>query len=94
MAVVAMASLVGALPASANHSWGNYHWARTANPFTVKLGDNLTGDWKSQALSESAYEAKVAETERTYSDILRRLTDALRSTPAAVPTAVGAANAG
>src|SRR5262249_50200099 len=31
----------------ATHSWGGYHWARTANPFTLKLGDNLTtADWK------------------------------------------------
>lgn len=30
----------------ASHSWGGYHWARTANPFTLKLGDNMTGDWK------------------------------------------------
>jgi hypothetical protein len=35
---------VGALApvASADHAWGNYHWARTANPFTVPLGDNVT----------------------------------------------------
>jgi hypothetical protein len=31
-----------AAPAAANHSWGNYHWARTANPFTVPLGDNVS----------------------------------------------------
>jgi hypothetical protein len=36
-----------ASPASANHSWGNYHWARTSNPFTLKLGDNLSSNWKS-----------------------------------------------
>jgi hypothetical protein len=29
-----------------NHSWGGYHWARTANPFTLKLGDNLSDTWK------------------------------------------------
>ena len=30
-----------------SHSWNGYHWARTANPFTLKLGDNLTSsDWK------------------------------------------------
>ncbi|MGH9581037.1 MAG: hypothetical protein ACRD2R_08590, partial [Terriglobales bacterium] len=29
----------------ATHSWGGYHWARTANPFTLKLGDNLTSNW-------------------------------------------------
>ena len=31
---------------SANHSWGGYHWARTTNPFNLKLGDNLTSNWK------------------------------------------------
>lgn len=31
--------------ASADHAWGNYHWARTANPFTLKLGDNLSSSW-------------------------------------------------
>lgn len=30
---------------SADHSWGGYHWARTSNPFTVKLGDNVSGTW-------------------------------------------------
>ncbi len=28
--------------ASANHSWGNYHWARTSNPFTIKVIDSMT----------------------------------------------------
>jgi hypothetical protein len=28
-----------------SHSWGGYHWARTANPFTVKLGDNVSSGW-------------------------------------------------
>lgn len=40
---VAVAAL--AVPASANHQWGSYHWARTSNPFTIKLGNNLTGAW-------------------------------------------------
>lgn len=31
--------------ASANHSWGNYHWLRANNPFTLRLGDNLTSAW-------------------------------------------------
>jgi hypothetical protein len=29
--------------ALATHSWGGYHWARTANPFTLKVGNNVTG---------------------------------------------------
>lgn len=32
---------------SAAHAWVNYHWARTSNPFTLKLGDNLGTSWKS-----------------------------------------------
>ena len=35
------------VPASANHSWGGYHWARTANPVTVQLGDNVNSVWDS-----------------------------------------------
>lgn len=31
--------------ASASHSWGGYHWARKANPFTLKVGDNMTSTW-------------------------------------------------
>ena len=34
-----------ALVASASHSWGGYHWARTSNPFTLKLGDNVSSTW-------------------------------------------------
>lgn len=30
---------------SADHAWGNYHWARTANPFTLKTGDNVDSKW-------------------------------------------------
>ena len=29
----------------ANHSWGNYHWARTSNPFTLKVVDSTTSGW-------------------------------------------------
>lgn len=40
---------VFALPGitTATHSWGGYHWARTSNPFTLKLGDNVSGPWDS-----------------------------------------------
>lgn len=29
----------------AAHSWNNYHWARTGNPFALKLGDNVSVAW-------------------------------------------------
>lgn len=44
-----LAVVLGALPAlgSADHSWGGYHWANSLNPpFTVHLGDNVSGAWK------------------------------------------------
>lgn len=28
--------------ASANHAWGNYHWARSANPVHLDVGNNMT----------------------------------------------------
>lgn len=38
---------LAAFPASvgANHSWGNYHWARTSNPFTIKVIDSMSSSW-------------------------------------------------
>jgi hypothetical protein len=42
IAVVSALSGIGAGAAAASHAWGNYHWARTANPFSVPLGDNVT----------------------------------------------------
>jgi len=51
IAVTAFAGLVGA--ASANHAWGNYHWARTTNPFTLKLGDNVSSAWASYLATTS-----------------------------------------
>jgi hypothetical protein len=44
--VVSMA--VAVAPAAANHSAGGYHWARTANPFPLKLGDNVSAAWDAQ----------------------------------------------
>lgn len=32
---------------NATHSWNGYHWARTASPFTLKLGDNVSSMWDS-----------------------------------------------
>lgn len=45
LTVVCLASFAGVV--SATHSWGGFHWARTANPFTLKVGDNVTTAWDS-----------------------------------------------
>jgi len=41
-------------PAQASHAWNGYHWARTANPFTVELDRNLTTDWHTYLTTASA----------------------------------------
>src|SRR6266540_7033119 len=48
LSVAAAAAVITAMfapTAQANHSWGGYHWARTSNPFTLKLGDNVSSVW-------------------------------------------------
>lgn len=42
------------ISAGATHSWGGYHWARTANPFTLKLGDNVSGAWDAMLVTASS----------------------------------------
>ena len=47
LATIALSIMLVALPslAMANHSWGGYHWARQSNPFTLKVGDNVSSQW-------------------------------------------------
>ena len=40
--------------ASANHAWSNYHWARSSNPFTLRLGDNVSSAWDSYLQTASS----------------------------------------
>ncbi len=48
-AVLVSLALVLLVPSvvSANNSWANYHWARTSNPFTLNVGDNVASAWDS-----------------------------------------------
>ena len=43
LAITAFAAIAGT--AAASHSWSNYHWARTANPFTITVINANTSDW-------------------------------------------------
>lgn len=38
----------------AAHTWGSYHWARTTNPLTLKLADNVSASWDSYLATASA----------------------------------------
>lgn len=44
-AAAVLLTAVFAGTASASHSWNNYHWARTANPFTIRVIDANTPTW-------------------------------------------------
>ena len=48
-----LVSLMSPLVASASHSWNGYHWTRTVNPFTLKLGDNVSGIWDAHLATAS-----------------------------------------
>ena len=53
-ASAALLTVVTAGAAQANHSWGGYHWARTSNPFTLKLGDNVDATWDAYLATTSS----------------------------------------
>lgn len=50
MRLLCRASVLAAVafsPAAlADHSWGGYHWGRTANPFTLSVGNNVSNAWQ------------------------------------------------
>lgn len=54
LAALACGIFLSAQPAHADHAWGGYHWARTANPFTLKLGDNVTSTWDAYLATASS----------------------------------------
>ncbi|MEK7117645.1 MAG: hypothetical protein AAB861_02615 [Patescibacteria group bacterium] len=49
-----MLALSFASTVTANHLWGSYHWARTANPFSLKLGDNVSFSWDAALATASS----------------------------------------
>lgn len=69
---------------SASHSWNNYHWARTSNPFSLKVVDSNTPDWDS--------ELGLAKTDWSQSNVLDLISgasDDLQRTRKRCPTVSG-----
>jgi hypothetical protein len=52
--VAALVPLLAPSAARADHSWGGYHWARTTNPFTLVLADNVSSQWDASLATASA----------------------------------------
>jgi len=45
VALVACVALGAIAPASANHSWGGYHWAGDGSNVTIKVNTSITSQW-------------------------------------------------
>src|SRR5262245_19726603 len=45
MLIILLALAAAPAAVSADHAWGNYHWAHTSNPFTIKVVNSMTPDW-------------------------------------------------
>jgi hypothetical protein len=74
-ALAALLTLAAFAPAAqANHSWGKYHWARTSNPFTLKLADNVSSAWDSYLTTTSTDWSKSTVLDTTRVDGLRNPT--------------------
>ncbi len=50
-AIASVTALTFPVGTSASHSWNNYHWARTAASFNLKVVDSNTPDWDSELSS-------------------------------------------
>jgi hypothetical protein len=59
---VAVGAVLTPLTASSDHAWSNYHWARSSNPFSLRLGDNVSGVWDSSL--------QLASSDWSVSDVL------------------------
>jgi len=51
LAAIAIAAAAFSPLSNASHSWNNYHWARTASPFTLQVIDSATSDWDSELVA-------------------------------------------
>lgn len=51
---VAVIVLGSGMVSYATHSWGSYHWARSSQPLTLKLGDNVSSKWDTYLIEASS----------------------------------------
>ena len=45
LAIGAIVAVTYGAVVSADHAWGNYHWARTSSPFNLTIVNSTTDDW-------------------------------------------------
>src|SRR5215213_1039345 len=74
-----------AIPATATHSWGGFHWARTSNPFTLKVGDNVDSRWDTHLDNAILVTSPYAWSQSTVLD-LTKVSGAAKSVKSCKPT--------
>ncbi|MGI8932088.1 MAG: hypothetical protein ACR2FK_06910 [Sphingomicrobium sp.] len=65
-------AVVAVSPALADNSWGNYHWARTNNPFTLRVVDAVSPTWDpylDEAIADWSASSVLNLTEEAGTDI-------------------------
>lgn len=62
--IAAAATTILAGPATANHQWGSYHWARSANPLTLDVLRQIGSQW------ESAYSSAIGDWDAPKTSVL------------------------
>jgi len=45
ISALTLCAIAIAVSSFASHAWDSYHWARTSNPFTLRVGDNVSSTW-------------------------------------------------
>lgn len=69
--------------AYATHSWGDYHWARQSNPFTLAVVDSVTSQWDSYLDTANADWSASSVLDLTREEGLTNNTVRRRCTPVA-----------
>lgn len=73
--LAALATALVAVPAAANHSWGNYHWANSSGPVSLTINVSVTSvwtasvnkavsDWKGSAVLDLTQQSSTANRKR------------------------------
>lgn len=71
LAILTLGVVLISAPGLADHSWGNYHWARTTSSFDLSIINSTTSDWDNfvaQAIGDWSGSRKLNMIEDTNGD--------------------------
>jgi len=90
LAATSLLLVATAAPALASHTWRGFHWARTAAPLTLELGDNsTTAEWSAILARSSADWSKAKALDTVVAAGLTNDPQACQPTPGRVEVCNG-----